>query len=118
MARETEYARELVLAIGERAKARRLELGLTLKQVASDMDRTYQCIYGMEQEGAGNIRLIAQWASVLKMSPIELAFGAQSNLARREKRYHAMLEEAASLIDARRGRRKALVKEIRAELGS
>ena len=109
MARETEYARELVLAIGERAKARRLELGLTLKQVASDMDRTYQCIYGMEQEGAGNIRLIAQWASVLRLTPVELAFGSSDVKAN-------MLREALELLDTRFGRRKALAARIRKEL--
>ena len=107
-----------MLAIGERAKARRLELGLTLKAVATAMDRTYQCIYGMEQEGAGNIRLIAQWAECLKMNPVALAFGWNPNETMRKEKEHSrvLLREALELLDTRFGKRKALAARIRKEL--
>lgn len=112
MATDTE--KKLLLAMGQRAKARREELGLTLNEVAVRMGRTYQCIYGMEKEGSGSLRVVLEWAEALKMPALQLAFG---ETVKADGKLVDWLREAAKLIDSRRGRRRELVRQIREEIG-
>jgi transcriptional regulator with XRE-family HTH domain len=108
-------------AVAERAKARRIELGLTVNKVAQAMGRTYQCIHGMEQTGTRSTRVAADWGKVLQCSAEWLLFGSGDPARTVSVASHvalvtvprAMLQEAADLMDARRGRRRDLVAEIR-----
>lgn len=97
-------------AVARRAKEARVAKGLSLMQVATAMGRTYQCVYGMEISGTRSTRVAADWARALDVPVPWLLFGVGSTddvVVPRK-----MLQEAASLMDARRGRRRDLVAEI------
>lgn len=113
----TDTEKKLLSEMGQRAKARREELGLTINEVAVKMGRTYQCIHGMERDGILSMRVIIEWAHALGMNPQELAFGGEATQMAELQVKDGLLREAARLIDARRGRRKELVRLIKEELG-
>ena len=112
----TDIKEKLLQDMGSRARERRLELGLSVNDVAVKMGRTYQCIFGMERTGIESLRVVLEWAEALDMSAEALAFGRR-NAGENLVMTYDLLKEAAELIDGRRGRRRDLVRRIREELG-
>lgn len=68
-------------AIGERGKARRRQLGLSVHDLGARMGVVYHRVYSLECYGAGSIHLVEQWARALDMDPRELAFGPVKHAA-------------------------------------
>lgn len=62
-------------AIGERGKARRRQLRLTVAEVAARMGVSDRCVYQYEHAGVGTVAVVELWAQALEMDPRELAFG-------------------------------------------
>lgn len=76
MSRGLDHAR--LDAIGQRGKARRHELGLTVAQVAERIGFTDpKRLYNLECYGAGMISTVDRWARALDMDPAVLAFGSR-----------------------------------------
>lgn len=122
MANEYELEKKLLTDMAARAKARREELGITINDLAVKMGRTYQCIHGMERDGVLSLRVVMDWAQALQCTAEWLAHGnkcvhGRDGMQEVVERRGKMLREAGELIDARRGRRRELVRLIREELG-
>lgn len=109
---------KLLQAMGDRARERREELGITVNQLAVKMSRTYQCIHGMEKSGTGSIRVLLEWAEALSTTPHYLAFGGHVGAMQMTDVQRELLASAGKAIDARSGPRRELVKRIREELGT
>lgn len=62
-------------AVGERARQRRRQLGLSVAEVAERVGYSRGHVYNFECYGAGTIGAIELWARALEMDPRELAFG-------------------------------------------
>lgn len=67
--------RNLECEMGGRGRARRLQLNLTVADIAGRMNRKETWVYRLERDGAATMFVIRQWAAALEMSPAELAFG-------------------------------------------
>lgn len=61
--------------MGDRGKARRIALGLTVAEVARRMRSSVQRVYMLESQGCGTLHLCERWALALEMDPRVLAFG-------------------------------------------
>ena len=108
---------KLLSEMGARARALRENRGLTVNQLSVAMNRTYQCIHGMEKSGTLSLRVVLDWSEALQVTPDLLLFGHGFDLKNVTGPKDALLSEAAKNIDARTGPRKNLVKRIREEIG-
>jgi transcriptional regulator with XRE-family HTH domain len=61
--------------MGARARARRVELGIELKDFATQLGVTRARLQQMETAGITNIDFAMQWARELQLGPAELIFG-------------------------------------------
>ncbi len=61
--------------MGDRGKARREALGLTVADVARRMRCSVQRVYNLEAQGCGGLAVLKRWAAAIEMDPSELAFG-------------------------------------------
>lgn len=68
-------------AMGARARARRLELGLNTKEVAQPLGITTTRLNQMETDGCQNIDTARAWADALDMDPAALMFGTETTKA-------------------------------------
>lgn len=63
--------------IARRGRARRLELGLSVQDIADRMQRKTTWVYLLERDGAGTLNTLRRWAEALEMSARDLAFGEE-----------------------------------------
>lgn len=63
--------------IARRGRARRIELGLSVPEIAERMQRKATWVYLLERDGAGTLRTLRAWATALEMPARDLAFGAE-----------------------------------------
>jgi len=69
------YQCQAEFEIARRGRERRLELGLSVAEVARRMERKATWVYLLERDGVGTLGTIRRWAAALEMSPRALAFG-------------------------------------------
>lgn len=100
---DSEWGRE----VGARGKARRQELGRSVREIAELLEVSTQRVHEMEQIGVQHLVAIRQWSSALNMPMAKLAFGSvpphQQAVLCAE-----LLREGAANIDTRTKPRKAL----------
>lgn len=68
-------AKNYELDMAKRGRARRLELGLSMHDIAARMRCTYKRVSLLENDGCVTLRVIREWARALEMKPSVLAFG-------------------------------------------
>lgn len=73
----TTSIRNIEFAVADRGRARRLELGLKVRDVAARLGRTETLVYLLERDGASTLDTIRRWAKALEMKPSALAFGEE-----------------------------------------
>lgn len=61
--------------MAKRGRERRLELGLSMQDIATRMRCTYKRVSLLENDGCVTLRVIREWARALEMDPRVLAFG-------------------------------------------
>lgn len=71
--------------MGERGRKRRERLGMSVGELSRRLGFSWSRVWGLENEGAGTIRIVEQWAQALDMHPGELAFGIETERARRAR---------------------------------
>ena len=101
--------------MGKRAALQRTLQNRSIKEIADAMGRTYACVFGMEQIGTTNLRVILDWSKALGCTPAWLAFGAGGQAANIII-LKDLLRDAMKAIDGRYGFRKKLVASIKEEL--
>ena len=70
-------------AVAARGKARRRELGLSVRAIAKRMGARVSRVHNLECFGAGSLVVVERWAAALDMDPGVLAFGTASPAALR-----------------------------------
>lgn len=72
--------------MGLRARARRIELDLSVLDLAQILEVGTGRITQMELHGAEGLSTIRRWANALGMAPQELAFGTPAEVKKGKKR--------------------------------
>lgn len=67
----------LEFEMGQRGRARRETLNLTVTALAKRMNVSLTRVCQLERDGASTVDVIRRWAKALDMTPGELAFGAE-----------------------------------------
>ena len=69
-------------AMGRRGRARREELGVSMKELALRLGVVSQRMSQIELDGVECLGTVRRWAAALDMDPVYLAFGPQKKGAK------------------------------------